>query len=427
MIHECHLVEFYTFLLLLASVLIVYFSFALLVSDRTNRHFSSFRMDPQHECRKRMTWAAAIVILLLEYYRSSSVRILRMTSNFVGDKWVVDMYSGHPIRFNNIFRMTVQIFMDLLQELSLNHGLQGSSRTTIREVLAITLYILSQNESIRGAMERFQHSSETILRYFSKGIQTIVSLAVKIVRPEDPSFVNTPGQITTNPRYMPYFNDCISAIDGTHVDARLPSHNKVTYIGRSGSATQNIMTIRDFNMCFTYVMAGWEGSAHDSRIFSYAIRNRSQGFPHPPSEKYYLVDVVYPMQRGYLKPYLDTRYNISDFERASGTIRGRKMFNKRHSSLQRVIERTFEVWKKKWVILRDMPTYPFQKQVHIVVATMTLHNFIRRHLSRSNTDFSMVDNDELNVYEKQSKLLIGHSVPENDNDCNEFEVHARRV
>ncbi|XP_020582826.1 uncharacterized protein LOC110026284 [Phalaenopsis equestris] len=383
-----------------------------------------FRMDPQQERRKRMAWAAAIVILLLEYYRSINTRIPRITSSFVGDKWVCEMLSRRPIRFNNIFRMTVPIFMDLLHELSLNHGLQGSSRMTKREILAITLYILSQNESIRGAMERFQHSSETISRYFFKGIRSLVSLATKIIKPEDSSFASTPEQIANDSRYMPYFKNCIGVIDGTHVDARIPSHEKVAYIGRSGSTTQNVMAVCDFNMCFTFVMAGWEGSAHDGRIFSYATRNRSQGFPNPPSGKYYLIDDEYPMQRGYLKPYPDTRYDISDFERASDIICDRKeMFNKRHSSLRGVIERTFGVWKKKWAILHDMPSYPFPKQVHIVVATMTLHNFIRRHPSRSDTDFSMADNDELNVYDEPSELLVGPSVNEDEIDCNEFEVH----
>ncbi|XP_020583270.1 putative nuclease HARBI1 [Phalaenopsis equestris] len=272
-----------------------------------------------------------------------------MTSTFVGDIWVGEMLSGHPIRFRNIFRMMRPIFMDLLHELCLNHGLQGSSSTLSREVLAITPYILAQNESIRGAMERFQHSYETISRYFSKGIQALVSLAAQIIKPEDPSFATTPEQIVNDPQYMPYFKNYIGAIDGTHVDARIPNNEKVAYIGRSGSTTQNGMAVCDFNMCFTFVVASWDGSAHDSRIFSFATRNRSQCFPLPPSG--------YPMQRGYLKPYSDTRYHLPDFERASGTVRGRKeMFNKRHSSLRGVIERTFGVWKKKWVILRDMPS-----------------------------------------------------------------------
>ncbi|KAK8914562.1 hypothetical protein KSP39_PZI023956 [Platanthera zijinensis] len=53
-----------------------------------------------------------------------------------------------------------------------------------------------------------------------------------------------------------------------------------------------------------------------------------------------------------------------------------------------LIERSFGVWKKKWAILRDMSSYRFDKQVSIVLAMMTLHNFIRRHPSHVNIDFS---------------------------------------
>ncbi|KAK8942674.1 hypothetical protein KSP39_PZI009518 [Platanthera zijinensis] len=55
-----------------------------------------------------------------------------------------------------------------------NNGLQGSRRTTSREVLTITLYVLSHNECIRKASERFQHSTETASRYFSVGIRALV-------------------------------------------------------------------------------------------------------------------------------------------------------------------------------------------------------------------------------------------------------------
>ncbi|KAK8916510.1 hypothetical protein KSP39_PZI022323 [Platanthera zijinensis] len=106
---------------------------------------------------------------------------------------------------------------------------------------------------------------------------------------------------------MPFFKDCIGAIDGTHVHACIPVGSQVPYIGRRDNPTQNVMPTCDFNMCFTFVMAGWEGSAHDSRIFNFGTSDLRYNFPHPPPGKYYLVDSGYPLQRGYLKPYQDTR------------------------------------------------------------------------------------------------------------------------
>ncbi|GAV75870.1 DDE_4 domain-containing protein [Cephalotus follicularis] len=85
--------------------------------------------------------------------------------------------------------------------------------------------------------------------------------------------------------------------------------------------------------------------------------------------KYYLVDIGYPPKKGYLGPYKE-----ESGRQASGP---HKIFNHAHSSLRSVIERTFGVWKNKWKIIKSMPSYPYDKQVKIVIATMTLHKFIR--------------------------------------------------
>lgn len=61
----------------------------------------------------------------------------------------------------------------------------------------------------------------------------------------------------------------------------VPETQRIPYIGRKNVPTQNILDVCDFNMCFTFVWAGWEGAAHDSRIFGEALRDRDLNFPHP--------------------------------------------------------------------------------------------------------------------------------------------------
>jgi hypothetical protein len=43
--------------------------------------------------------------------------------------------------------------------------------------------------------------------------------------------------------------------------------NNVPYRGRKSTTTQNVLCMVDFDLYFTYVYAGWEGSTHDSRVF----------------------------------------------------------------------------------------------------------------------------------------------------------------
>ena len=49
------------------------------------------------------------------------------------------------------------------------------------------------------------------------------------------------------------------------------------------------MAICDFNMIFRFVVVGWKGTAHDSRVSTETICNPQQKFPMPPSSKYFIL------------------------------------------------------------------------------------------------------------------------------------------
>ncbi|XP_021818574.1 uncharacterized protein LOC110760581 [Prunus avium] len=218
----------------------------------------------------------------------------------------------------------------------------------------------------RLAQERFQHSGETVSRYFGKLLDIVCLMAVDIIKLLDPEFKGVPEKILRDSRYMPHFKDCIGAIDGVHVKASIPPEDQVPYIGKKGIPTQNIMAACNFDMQFIFACAG----------------------------KYYLVDAGYPQMSGYLGPYKGERYHLPDFRRGTQPTGSREVFNHVHSSLRSVIERTFGV---KWSILRDIPNYPFDKQVKIVIATVALHNYIRRH-AQCDIHFDKV-NDNPNAME----------------------------
>jgi hypothetical protein len=61
---------------------------------------------------------------------------------------------------------------------------------------------------------------------------------------------------------------CIGAIDGAHIKARLSNKNSVPYQDRKSTTTQNAMCVIDYDIYFMYVCSGWEGSTHETRIFT---------------------------------------------------------------------------------------------------------------------------------------------------------------
>jgi hypothetical protein len=52
--------------------------------------------------------------------------------------------------------------------------------------------------------------------------------------------------------------------------------------GRKHYTTQNVLAVVDFDLKFTYVLAGWEGSAHDALILADALE-RIDGLTVPQS------------------------------------------------------------------------------------------------------------------------------------------------
>jgi hypothetical protein len=57
-----------------------------------------------------------------------------------------------------------------------------------------------------------------------------------------------------------------------------------SFHGRKSYASQNVMTVVDFDLQFTYVLAGWEGPAHDALVLRDALE-RENGL-HVPQGKY---------------------------------------------------------------------------------------------------------------------------------------------
>ncbi|KAL5559224.1 hypothetical protein UlMin_035435 [Ulmus minor] len=116
-------------------------------------------------------------------------------------------------------------------------------------------------------------------------------------------------------------------------------------------------------MLFTYVVMGWEGAVHDSRVLTTQLEDPNLGFPHPPLGKYYLVDSGYSNKLGYLAPFPNIPYHLRDARRRGGQINGpTELFNYRHASLRNCIERCFGVLKARFPILRLMTSFFLVRQ-----------------------------------------------------------------
>ena len=99
----------------------------------------------------------------------------------------------------------------------------------------------------------FQHSGEIVSRHFTRVLMAVSRMTIDIFNPIDREFRDVPRKIRDDERYWPHFKDFIRAIDGTHVLVKISPSKQISYIGRKGIHTQNVMAVCDFRMCFTFV------------------------------------------------------------------------------------------------------------------------------------------------------------------------------
>ncbi|KAK1643834.1 hypothetical protein QYE76_061639 [Lolium multiflorum] len=131
--------------------------------------------------------------------------------------------------------------------------------------------------------------------------------------------------------------DYTGVIDDTHVTAKVP--RSMLALGTSRLAAV------DFDMRFTYMLGGWEGSAHDASILSDSLTRPDE--LQIPEGKFYLGDAGYTCRPGILPPFRKTRYHIDECTPRNRLQNAKELFNLTHSSLRATIERAFAALKNR--------------------------------------------------------------------------------
>jgi hypothetical protein len=105
-------------------------------------------------------------------------------------------------------------------------------------------------------------------------LRGILSLSHEFIKLPDPETT-----LLEDPKWK-WFDNCLGALDGTHIDVNVPLTNQGRYRNRKQRFTTNVLGVCDQQMKFMYVLAGWEGLASDSRILCNAM-SREDSFVVP--------------------------------------------------------------------------------------------------------------------------------------------------
>ncbi|KAL6345953.1 hypothetical protein AAG906_025233 [Vitis piasezkii] len=173
-----------------------------------------------------------IAHIMNEYEEIFLCKTPQKTSILSSAQFIIDMIDGYPQTCYELFQMDKETFLNLCDHLKRHENLQDTRLVIVEETVVIFLLIVGHNVRMRVVIDR------KILILLSN-MANEVSLYV-----------------ASNPKYFPWFKDCIGAIDGTRISAWVLIDRQNSFRGRKTIITQNVMCAYDFDMMFTFVYVG---------------------------------------------------------------------------------------------------------------------------------------------------------------------------
>ena len=204
-------------------------------------------------------------------------------------------------------------------------------------------------------------------------MDSLVRLAAQNIRMPRRSTHSFSPQVT-KPSLAFFFPHCIGAVDGSHYPCRCPIEEQDRYRNRKGQTSMNVCGIVDFTGRWIYMLAGWEGSAHDQRVYNDAWDTEDLMIP---KGSVVLGDGGYGNARRTLVPYRGTRYHLQEYVRNELSPTSKEeLFNLRHSQLRMVVERAFGRHKQMFKIFGLAPQEGIDTHLKLVYATAAVMNFV---------------------------------------------------
>ncbi len=108
-------------------------------------------------------------------------------------------------------------------------------------------------------------------RHFISVLDALLHLHKDVIRLPD---TRMPTQIQKNTNIFPSFEPCLGALDRSHMSLSVAENKRAAFCNQKGVLFQNVFGVLTFDMAFAFVLASYEGSAHDGRVLRDAFEKR---------------------------------------------------------------------------------------------------------------------------------------------------------
>jgi hypothetical protein len=239
----------------------------------------------------------------------------------------------------------------------------------------LTAWLMGNNQSYMAAAKLFEVSKGTVYRIFHHICSELTVLAGKYIQWPDP---NECEEISASFENQHGFPGVIGVIGACHVEIREPESQEEAARFRNEQTdeyTVILQAVCDDKLLFRDVCAGFPGQTSKLRVLVGSplySRLSSRTDPLIEPHKHILGSSDYPQLSTLLTPY-------------SSNANGRPLtkqelkFNSLHQTARSVVEKAFELLKKRFQRLRFIDVSRTELASKVVVAACVLHNFALMH------------------------------------------------
>jgi hypothetical protein len=156
----------------------------------------------------------------------------KRTSSMTGGAYIKELLAGgHNMRVQEVLRMRIIPFRKLTAIMRTEGLLYDSRHISIEEQLAMFLHVVGRGTSFQDVEERYQHSGETVFRYFRAVLEALTALIPRYIKL--PS-IEVPTAISSSSKNYPFLKNCIGAVNGTHIAAKVSMEETAVHRNRKG-------------------------------------------------------------------------------------------------------------------------------------------------------------------------------------------------
>lgn len=122
--------------------------------------------------------------------RSTMNKVPCRTSSLTGRMFLLDILNGNPTVCHQIFRMQKHVLLNFCDTLKEKGLLTDGRKVSVEEGVAMFLMIIGHTTRYSIIADRFQHSHETISKWFRRVLRAVCSLGTELIRQTDRDFIH---------------------------------------------------------------------------------------------------------------------------------------------------------------------------------------------------------------------------------------------